>query len=399
MRRPQHRWQVRHRPWQIQPICIAPVLPGETLKNILFQSRAVTDPIKSKLIGWWLEYYFFYCKHRDLDARDTMVNMALETSETLASLNEAASFQYFHYASHPNFVKLCLKRIVEEYFRVEGEAWDVALLPVTTGLPMAAIDDMSWMDSMVPSASMPDTDIDMTGTDTVDIDAAMNAWEYMRAMNLTQMSYEDYLSTFGVRGAQRLEPHKPELLRYVRNWTYPSNTIDPTSGAASSACSWSISERADKDRFFTEPGWVIGCTIARPKVYLRKQEGSMADGLNSALNWLPAIMRDDPWTSLKKFADNTGPVGTVNTDAGGYWVDLRDLLLYGDQFWNFDPALVTDGSFVDLPTAALQRRYAVSADADGLFVSAAPANQVRQDGIAHLSILGTQVDQTVTSIG
>jgi len=80
-------------------------------------------------------------------------------------------------------------------------------------------------------------------------------------------------------------------------------------------------------------------------------------------------------------------------------VDLRDLFLYGDQFWNFDATSVTDGSFIDLPTAALQRRYAVSADADGLFVSASPANQVRQDGICHLSILGTQVDQTKTSIG
>src|SRR4029453_18103247 len=137
----------------------------------------------------------------------------------------------------------------------------------------------------------------------------------------------------------------------------------------------------------------------RPKVYFKKQEGSLAEVLNSALNWLPAIMRDDPWTSLKKFADNAGPVGTINTDTNGYWIDLRDLFLYGDNFWNFDPSAVTDGGFIDLPTAALQRRYAVTGDADGLFVSASPLNVVRQDGIAHLSILGTQVDQTKTSIG
>ena len=92
-------------------------------------------------------------------------------------------------------------------------------------------------------------------------------------------------------------------------------------------------------------------------------------------------------------------MGTVSTDANGYWVDLRDLFLYGDQYWNFDATSVTDGSFIDLPTAALQRRYAVTGDADGLFVSASPANQVRQDGVAHFSILGTQVDQTTTSIG
>lgn len=37
-RRPSHPFIIRHRPWQIQPILCAPVLPGETLKNVLWQA-------------------------------------------------------------------------------------------------------------------------------------------------------------------------------------------------------------------------------------------------------------------------------------------------------------------------------------------------------------------------
>ena len=64
-RRPQHTFQLRHRPWEIQPFMLAPVLPGETMQNLLLQARVVTDPIKNPLIGWWCEHYVFYVKHRD----------------------------------------------------------------------------------------------------------------------------------------------------------------------------------------------------------------------------------------------------------------------------------------------------------------------------------------------
>ena len=65
-RRPQHTFQLRHKPWVVQPFMIAPVLPGDTMKNLLLQARAVSSPVKNPLIGWWLEYYFFYVPHRSL---------------------------------------------------------------------------------------------------------------------------------------------------------------------------------------------------------------------------------------------------------------------------------------------------------------------------------------------
>lgn len=81
------------------------------------------------------------------------------------------------------------------------------------------------------------------------------------------------------------------------------------------------------------------------------------------------------------------------TDANGYWVDVRDLYLYGEQFVNF--ALTeTDAGFVALPTAGLQKRFASATDADAMFAGASPANMIRQDGIMTFNIAGRQVDQT-----
>ena len=126
-RRPQHPFYLEQRPWQIQPFFIPPVLPGETLQNLLAQTRIVSDPVKNSLIGWWAEQYFFYVKHRDLDERDTYTGMMIDPSVTLTSLFTAADPASYHGATggnRMNWVLKCLKRVTECYFRNEGEAWN-----------------------------------------------------------------------------------------------------------------------------------------------------------------------------------------------------------------------------------------------------------------------------------
>ena len=81
------------------------------------------------------------------------------------------------------------------------------------------------------------------------------------------------------------------------------------------------------------------------------------------------------------------------TDANGYWLDLKDLFVYGDQFVNFARAGVTNGNFVDLPTAALNALYPDSDDITGLFVPSGTVN-VSQDGVVALQILGAIQDTT-----
>jgi hypothetical protein len=202
------------------------------------------------------------------------------------------------------------------------------------------------------------------------------------------MDFEAWLALeYGVQTPAKDDPdllHRPELIRFVRNWSYPTNTVDPTSGAPSSALSWSVQERADKDRFFSEPGFIVGVTVTRPKVYLAKQSGSAVGLMTDAKSWLPGLLMDqDAFLGFKKQAATSGLIPT-STDA--YWVDIKDLLLYGDQFLNF--ALTeTNAGLVALPTTALQKRYPSSTDADNLFkTKTAGTGKVRMDGMATMMI-------------
>lgn len=397
LRRPQHTFHVRHTPFAITPFMVAPVLPGETLKNLLHQSRAVSDPVKNPLIGWWLEYYFFYVKHRDLNERDDLTNMMITPGWTPAAgtKDDTTSTDWYHPGSAGsnfiNWAKLCTIRIVEEYFRNDGEAWNTAVIG---NYPAAQVNVNTWLDSAVTASDYVSSDlnVDLNADTTIkasEVESALRQWEFLRMNNLTNQTYEEYLMTYGVRPTP-VESHRPELIRFERAWQYPSNSVDPTTGVPSSALSWSPAIRADKDRYFKEPGFVIGLTVARPKVYFSKQAGSLASCLNDVYAWLPSTLRANAEASLRKLTTTKGP---LLSQAADYWVDLKDLLVYGDQFINFSLA-ATDAGMVALPTAALQKRYPTEAEAKALFSDAVNKYQVRQDGIVHLTIAGTIMDDT-----
>lgn len=407
-RRPSHTFQLRARPFQIQPMMLAPVLPGETLKNLLLQARVVTDPIKNPLIGWWCEYYFFYVKHRDIQENasaysgntapahfeDMMVNPNFVMP---VGLQGPANVTAYHYGGHINWVGRCRSVCVEEYFRMEGElSGDYHL---GDNIPIASAGGPGWLDSVRNEAEVTSLDFDVDSADAnttiqaSELENAMVRWQMLRMNQLTDMSYEEYLQSYGIRPPST-EAHIPELVRYVRDWQYPVSHVEPTTGVPSSAVSWKIAERADKDRFFKEPGFLVGFQVIRPKVYFRNSIGSAADLMENALTWLPSVLGDEVSHSLVKVAN--GASGPLSSNTTPYWVDIRDLLMYGDQFLNFDLA-ATDAGLVALPTAALQKRYPSSADVDALFKAAAPANLVRSDGRVDLTIMGRQLDLTSTS--
>lgn len=406
-RRPQHRFQLRTQPWQIQPMLIAPVLPGETMTNLLVQARVVTDPIQNSLIGWWHEYHFFYVRLSDLDDFDaTIVPALLNPTLNMSALNEASSVPYYHYGSAPNWTKKCLKRVTEVFFReqtadglTQVEAWTDGTL---NGLPAAKIGLESGLNSLNTKTNF-DTE---NNTGQVDVSLDVNAdgtiewseferqkWyiEYLRGLEQSSSSYENFIAQYGVKAPveERPDLRRPEWIRSIREWSYPSNTINPSDGSAASAVSWAIADRADKKRFFKEPGFLFGVQVSRPKVYLSKQTGSLVGVMNDALSWLPAALNRQPLLSFKEFAALGGPVPTL---ASAYVLDVRDLLIYGDQYVNF-ALTATDGGLVSMPTTGLETRYPTTTDADALF-KVSTSNKIKADGIVHLSVQGAQVDSS-----
>ena len=395
-RNPQHPFAVRHMPFQIQPFLLAPVLPGETLKSGNIQSRCVTDPIRNPLIGYWLEHYIFYVPHLAMPNADSWKSMVLEPDfDTGSKEIAAANLKHYHAPNSLDWVDECMRAILKaEYgwFRSGDEAWNAALID---GMPAARIQTESWLDSVINDDAMPDVTVDGSTVpiEMTQLNKLQLQWEALTSMGLTEATYEDFLRTYGVRVNKAEDPTRPELLRYSRSWQYPSNTIDPASGAPSSAVSWAVSQTLDKDRFFKWPGFVFGVTVCRPKVYLSKQKGIASSLLDNALSWLPAILRDNFGASLKQVANTEGPLQGNVTDSH-YWVDLVDLFMYGDQFVNF--ALTeTNAGLVALPTPALQKKYPSQTDIEGLFVGTTAATRlVRQDGITTLAIASALQDRT-----
>lgn len=399
-RYPKHTFSIVQRPYEITPFTIAPVLSGETLRNALLQARCVSTALENPLIGHHLEHYLFYVKLRDLADADDIVKMLMDVDETAGVNKASAANQYLYVgAGAPDYVKLCLDAVVTHYFRDEGDT--AAHVGAVTGLPMAqwtnykSIIDSLTDDAVIEKDAIPDGVVDFGAHEK-----EYATWSFMRQMQLTEVSFEDYLGTFGVR-VPDAELSRPELIRMTKNWTYPTNTLDGD-GTINSQASWSIQERADKDRFFKEPGFIFGVTVARPKLYMSLQDQSAVSLLGDAFSWLPALMKDQPHTSLKQVAGNSAelPFTSAGTPVAGqldadekYWFDLRDLYLYGDQFVNHAQAGDTNNA---VPAEDMRtvhgKKYPASAALQTL-----GKNDVltyKQDGILSFNIMGTQIDAT-----
>lgn len=418
MRKPQHSFHLRNRAFQIQPFMMAPVLAGETLKNLLFQSRVVTDPIKNPFIGWWQEYYFFYVKLTDIDLYNEqdlgavgetepgdLVKMLLADPAWSAGTYAygAATVPFYGAADSQDYATNCLNIVTEHYFRDE---FDKGTSYTLDGLPLAMVNNTGILNSAVlndnyyPVQSTVDVDLLGDAADAElkisEIENALNRYKMAKTNGLTDATFDDYLASFGINQPQYSEAvGRPELVRYVRQWQYPSNTVEPSTGVPSSAVSWSIQERADKDRFFKQPGFLCGYSVTRPKVYLSKQVAHIASFLDRAEDWMPAWLWGEPTTSMKKYAQGAGPFPSI-TDADGYWLDMRDLYMYGDQWVNF--ALTeTDAGLVALPTTALQKKFVQDSDVDALFVTPSTKQFIRQDGVCNLTIASTLRDTSPTT--
>lgn len=410
MRRPAHPSYIEHLPYVIQPFMLAPVLPGETLKKLMFQSRAITSPIKNPLIGWHLEHYWFYVPFSAMPHFADMKALITDNTNPGTAIGTGASVSMFH-KNGPNFVKECLQAVVEAHFRDEGDGYLGTGMFVSDqnaeNMPLCRVTANSWMDSVWPK-----TAIGTSGTadDQVvgiygDIDTQRLTYERLRDLGMVDMTYEDYLVSEGIKVPGEASVPKPELLRYLRSWQLPSSTINPTDGTPTSAVSWLVEDQANKSRFFKEPGFIIGLTCARPKVYFNRQYGNASALLQTALSWLPSVMHEAA-ASIIEVTKTTGPLGSGTADgtspADNYIVDVRDLLLYGDQFVNKAMTGITDTTgtnLVPLPTtgstSAIQKQYLVRADINAFFVGSTDATRlVKQDAITSLHILGRQTDQT-----
>lgn len=370
VRAPKHDFNVAVMPWEIQPILLAPVLPGETLDGLTIQSRVVTPPIKSRVVGWWLEYFIFYVPFRQMPSAANLVAMFVDPTITL-SPSAATATRYYDGRGY-DYVLECLQVVVREWFRREGENWSGFTIRANR---IAATTNMERLsDSLIDTSLLPDGGA-IAGMNVDDLDRARMVLEYRRQLEMAggdggQVDYEEVLASYGASLRKAKQRDRPELIRYIREWTYPTNTVEPTTGVPATAASWAIADRADKKRAFTEPGFIFGVQVIRPKVYYSNQTGNGSVMLDRAQRWLPPVMDDAGMErSLAEFANTDGPYGKAAAGlTGPYWLDIRDLFNHGDQY--VDNGGGADGNAIALPTTGFDNRYATLAMANTLLKTA-----------------------------
>jgi hypothetical protein len=396
-RYPKHTFNTVSMPFSVTPIGIAPVIAGETLTNLFMESRVITDPINNPITGWKKEYFFFFVKATTIYG-DAIRNMFVDfegAPTDLSVTNGAAANSLAYYTAKGGvpYLELGLKKIVDTYFRDEGEAWNTPAL--INGYPAAQIRENSWMDSLLDKDLVPEGAQLDTAADTGDLQRLISAYETLRTMGLANITWEEYLGTFGINFDTPAELDRPELLMHTSDFQYPSNTINPADGSPSSAVSWVFRQGENKKRkFFREPGFVIGLTVTRPKVFYTGLAGNMAAHMSRAWDWMPELLLGIGGSTLKAFDAGTGPLGDRTTDTDKYFADMKDLLLHGDQFqnraaFNVVPAVASAINGVPLPDVALNWRYPLEAHVQSFFKSAG-FDKIREDGYFSLTIRGKQ---------
>lgn len=411
-RYPSNPFNLVFRPFEIQPCLLHPVLPGETLKAALWQSQLWSDPLLSiaKNTGWTFEGFLFYVPWECLpgwelaadglgrDMRDMMV-----TGESLTPNQDPDGLTWTYCPpGGVDFVLEATKRVVECYFRDEGEAWNVSLS--SGGAPHAKMKGRGGrdvMDKLTLASAYADRrqplDYDGSGTVTVDdmILAMMEAGAKADGP-MTDMDYEDWVRAAGGRvsdGARepdRDSYHEPELLTEFREFAYPTNTVEPTTGVPAVAVGWRTVKSMKKAFRFPTWGWIFGCVVCRPKFYYKNQLGLFADMMQTRDNWFPPNLDGRQYEPHLLIDDATGPLKvTMDTGDVDYLVDLRDLLNYGEQFINYVPT-GANAPMAALPASNGARHYPSAADATSVFTDAA-GGRIRADGIISLSIAGQAV--------
>ena len=75
-------------------------------------------------------------------------------------------------------------------------------------------------------------------TDVEALDEQISQTQLGRLGDMIELTYDRWVEEWGVEPKERTEG-VPEILRYFREWTLPTNTVEPTTGVPTSCWTWS----------------------------------------------------------------------------------------------------------------------------------------------------------------
>lgn len=381
------------KPQGLYPVFAHPVLPGETLQAATMKIRNISMPLKSPVGGAWLETWLVYFKLTDLDMdlKEMFISDDMATTGYTAGSDNA---RYFTKSGDVDWIKMCTEKFHASYFRHETEP--VETLRYTDTVPMVKLGNKSWYQNM----SFQESDVAVPVTDAGDLYKHLQDYQVLTQMGLVEMTYEKYLEEFGVQNPT--EKNDPEILRFTRSWTLPTNIVDPSTGSPTSAWVWNDAQKMDKPKRFSEPGFIVYFQCVRPKLYQANVEKSIIGDLWGFSDWFPIYTQNDPTAGIREMDTSHNAFKAASrTDPGEKTMiyDHRDLLNHGEQFINnFDPPydlpLSTGLVMEDASTPEdLRGEYPIWTDLQNLFVSATNP-VVYYDGLCMATITGHVTDHT-----
>lgn len=377
------------KPFGLYPLMVHPVLPGETLDFFSGKIRIGSKPIKHPFCGAWLEMWLCYVKMTDINVN--LGNMFISDDyATTGYTSGADNDRNFVKSGQIDWVNRCMKAIHNSYFLDADEPERFI-----DGVRQVKLNNRSWMHSMI----FEPTDEAVGVTDIGDLGQQLTGYQMMQLMQMSELSYEEYLKQFGVNALNAKEGD-PEILRFYRSWTQPTNMIEPSDGTPSSAWFWSEEVRAEKPKYFNEPGFLVLCGTIRPKMYLANVAASMVGEMWGFSDWFPAYNLDDPNAAVKKLSSSTPVLENVTLGLDLLY-DYTDLLSHGEQFHNGNalytvPTATAPDVAVGKDPQDLRGEYCTQADIDAMFVSAASADKFCfYEGMGMARVAGHVKDQTL----
>lgn len=384
------------KPYGLYPIFCHPVLPGETLQSANIKWRMVSSPVLHPLAGAWSETWLVYVKFTDIDP--ALGNMFIsDTYSTTGFTASGDNERFFVKSGQIDWVRLATEKVYEKYFIGSEETYSRTI----DSVPMVKLNNTSWYQNL----RFQPTDSAVPTTDATDMYAHLQDWAALQHMGMTEMTYQKYLETFGV-SPKNVDDTAPEILRYARSWTQPVNTVDPSTGAPSSAWYWSDDVKMEgKPKRFQEPGFVIALTTVRPKMFQKHIASSMVGNMWGFKDWYPSYNLADPTAGVREIATDD-PVfhATFRTYTGEDTLiyDHRDVLSHGEQFINNTVTPIHRIPFAagmfgndDSDNQDVRGEYPATADIDALFVSATATDKfLTYEGLASLVVSGHIEDTT-----
>ena len=365
------------------------------------KQRVLSMPVRHPLFGAWLERWLVYVKLTDIDP--ALAEMFVSTDMSTSGYTAAsANARYFTKSGQIDWVRMCMDTIWREYFADQSEDTMMTI----DGVPMRGRKHVDWAHNLMFTPE------DVTAADLPsNPEGQLTGLQMMALAGMSELSYEKYIQQYGVSQKETAALQgKPEILRYVPAWTVPTNAIDPSSGAPSSAWAWGDPLKSEKPFRFTEPGFLVLVASVAPKMFSDAMDASRLGSMWGFADWFPSYNLSDPAAGIIEIdADDPSFKTAFGTSGEKLLVDHRDLLTRGEVFVNhawddgpyYIPRITSQTAVGEPALQVLRGKYPSLADVNNLFfenTKQTPDEKRRclyYEGIVSLVIRGHVKDTTL----